>query len=118
MATDRADLKRLASLDEEQLYVTLARNDPANADVMFSPDEARETGRRTFERLQEPMRQRLCVEWDYCARRQSSDFGDAISLTAAVADMLVTVLGGIPAGTVATLVVKKGLSQLCDCPRR
>lgn len=118
MATDLADLKRLASLDEEQLYAALARDDPANADMMFSPDEARETGRHTFERLQEPLRQRLCVEWDYCARRQSSDFGDTLTLTAAVADMLVTVLGGIPPGTVATLVVKNGLSRLCDCPRK
>jgi hypothetical protein len=113
--TREDELSELLLLDEDQLYIALARSDPANADVMFSPVEARETGRRTFDRLQEPLRQRICDEWNYCAKRKSSDFGDTLTLAAAVADVIVTVLGGIPAGTVATLLVKKGLSSLCGC---
>jgi hypothetical protein len=109
------ELRELLLLDEDQLYIALARSDPANADVMFSPGEARETGRRTFDRLEEPLRHRICDEWNYCAKKKSSNFGDTLTLTAAVADVIVTVLGGIPAGTVATLLVKKGLSKLCQC---
>jgi hypothetical protein len=113
--THADELSELLELDEDQLYAELARSDPANVDVMFSPAEARDTGRRTFERLREPLRQRVCVEWDYCTKKKSSDFSDTLTLTAAVADIIVTVLGGIPAGTVAVLLVKKGLFRLCAC---
>jgi hypothetical protein len=109
------ELSELLELDEDQLYAELARSDPANVDVMFSPAEARATGRRTFERLREPLRQRVCVEWDYCTKKKSSEFSDTLTLTAAVADIIVAVVGGVPAGTVAALLVKKGLSRMCAC---
>ena len=115
MRTSDDELSELLQLDEDELYDELARSDPMNVDVMFSPAEARDTGRRTFERLREPLRQRVCVEWDYCAKKGATEFSDTLTLTAAVADIIVTVLGGIPAGTVAVLLVKKGLSRLCAC---
>jgi hypothetical protein len=116
VAVDQAELARLDELDVDQLYVLLAQADPANAEVMFSAEEAREDGRRTFQRLREPLHQRICVEWRYCEKQKTGRFADGLTLTAAVADLIVTVVGGLPAGTVATLTVKFGLNRLCACP--
>ena len=115
MAVDHAELAELSSKDVDELYVLLAQSDPANSEVLFSAEEARENGRRTFERLCGPLRARVCVDWRYCEKRATGAFGDRLTLTAAVADLIVTVVGGIPAGTVATLAVKLGLAELCGC---
>ena len=112
---DRAELKPLLEKDLDELYILLAQSDPANADTFFSADEAREQGRRTFERLSGPLRRRICVDWGYCDKSTTGQFSDVLTLTAAVADVIVTVVGGIPAGTVATIAVKIGLRRFCKC---
>jgi hypothetical protein len=112
---ERRQLQRLLSKDEDELLILLAQTDPANSGVMFSAAEAREEGLATYERLLGPIRRRICDEWDYCSRRDDAHLSDSVTLAAAVADLVSTVIGGIPAATVAALVVKRGLSALCGC---
>ncbi len=115
MPVDHAELEELHEKDIDELYILLAQADPDNAEIMFSAEEARETGRATYARLSGRLHERICVEWRYCEKRKTGAFSDGLTLTAAVADVIVTVVGGIPAGTVATLAVKLGLSRLCAC---
>jgi hypothetical protein len=115
VSLDHAELGTLLVKDVDELYVLLAQSDPANADTMFSADEARKQGRRTFERMWGPLRQRICIEWRYCEKKAAGLFADTLTLTAAIADIIVTIVGGIPAGTVAALVVKLGVHRLCEC---
>jgi hypothetical protein len=114
--SERRELERLLAADEDELYVLLAQTDPATGGALFAPGEARRVGRLRFDQLLEPVRQRICVEWDYCARRHDPELSDAVTLAAAVMDVISTVVGGIPAATVAALVIKRGLSSVCACP--
>lgn len=115
MAADPAELESLLNKDVDALYVLLAQQHPAHVETMFSADEAREEGRRAFERLSGPLHRKLCVEWRFCDKRNNDQLSDRVSLAAGVADVIVTVLGGIPAGTVAAILVKQGLSKFCAC---
>lgn len=115
MSIDHEELKALLDQETDQLYVLLAQLDPANAWTMFSPDEAREEGRRSFERLLQPIYQRICVEWQFCEKIATLRFTDDIDLAAAVADVLAVAVGGLPLGVVTALTVKRGLRHLCGC---
>jgi len=70
--SDRDELKELLEKDIDELYVLLAQSDPAHADTLFSADEARHEGRRTFQRLSGPLRQRICIDWHYWASRSAA----------------------------------------------
>ena len=112
---DRAELESLLQRDEDELFILLTQSNPEFADTFFSADAAREQGRLTFQQLSGPMHRRVCMEWGYCARRGSVELADSVSLAAAVADVIATVVGGLPVGTIATLLVKKGLDRFCAC---
>jgi hypothetical protein len=112
---DTNELRTLLQKDVDELYVLLAQSDPASAETFFSAEEAREHGRRIFQRLSGALRQRICTDWHYCDKQAGGVFTDTLTLTAGVADIIVTSVGGIPAGTVATLAVKLGLGRFCGC---
>ena len=70
-------------------------------------------------RIAGPLRQRLCVEWDWPQVRQDARFENDLDLAAAVlAALTVRVLDlPVPADLplVAVIVVKRGLDALCGC---
>jgi hypothetical protein len=100
--TEPEELRTLLQKDVDELYVLLAQSDPAHQETMFSAEEARAEGRRIMERLSGSLHRRVCTEWRYCEKRDAALFSDSLTLTAGVADIIITVVGGIPAGTVAT----------------
>jgi hypothetical protein len=112
---DRAELESLLQRDEDELYVLLTQSNPEFADTFFSADEARERGRLTFQQLSGPVHRRVCTEWRYCERRGSPELADTVTLAAAVSDVIATVVGGLPVGTIAAILVKKGVDRFCAC---
>lgn len=113
--TSEAELEELAKKDVDELYILLAQSDPLSADELFSASEARDYGRRKFDGLTDSLRQRVCVEWNFCEKHATDSFADTITLTAALADIVISIVGGPPAGTIATLLVKKGLTRFYQC---
>jgi hypothetical protein len=73
----------------------------------------------TWERVAGPLRQRLCVEWDWCHLRQDARFDDDLTLAAAVLGVLAAraLVLPVPADLLllSALVVKRGLDALCGC---
>ncbi|MEK8017791.1 MAG: hypothetical protein VSS75_013040 [Candidatus Parabeggiatoa sp.] len=60
---------------------------------------------------------KLCVDYDYCQKRQQSQQS---SLIAFVADGVSIILGSMPVNVVSLatiLVAGKFLDRLCDCPK-
>ena len=115
MSPDRAELEKLLGKDIDELLVLLAQSDPEHAETMFSSDEARDAGRRRFEQLSAPLRRRICDEWRYCEKKANGDLTDHVEIAVTVADLITTVVGGLPVALVTALVMKRGLNQLCGC---
>ena len=66
------------------------------------------------------LRQRLCVEWDYCQVRQDARLDDKLTLAATVAAVLSERALHLPVEAdmllLAAIVVKLGLDKFCNCP--
>ena len=116
-ASERDYIASLLAKDFDELYMLIAQGDPSNADVLFAPTQARAKGERTFKDLLAPLRKKICTEWKYCSRRHDPELQDNVTLVASLADVVSTIIGGIPANIVAALLVKKGLTALCRCKR-
>ena len=68
-------------------------------------------------RYSDPIRQTLCIEWDYCEKRLAFS-GEGFQLTLAVADALLALvtLIPIPVTSLSVYLVRRGvLDKICRC---
>jgi len=67
-----------------------------------------------------PLRQRLCVEWDYCKVRENPRLDDDLELAVVVVAVLSEPVLQLPIPAdrllLAAIVVKRGLDVFCGCP--
>lgn len=78
-----------------------------------------ERGQQYVASNREILRQKICIEWDYCSKRDNAELSDNVTLIAWLADALTTVLLHSPlvVATVAVILVKKGLTSFCECSK-
>ena len=73
-----------------------------------------------WEDIAAPLRQRLCVEWDYCTARQDARLDDDLALALLVLGALTERALHLPfpvdSALLAVIVVKRGLDAFCNCP--
>ena len=73
----------------------------------------------TWARIAGPLRQRLCVEWNWPQVRQDARFDDDLALAAAVVGVLAARTLDLPVPAdlllLSAIVVKRGLDALCGC---
>ncbi len=66
-----------------------------------------------------PLRQRICVEWDYCAVRQDARWADDLDLAIIILGKLTEKALNLPIPvdlmTVTAILVKRGLDKFCGC---
>jgi hypothetical protein len=64
------------------------------------------------------LRQVICDDWDWCERRQDARFDDSLNAAFAVCDVLLSkqFQAAIPLTLLASILVKRGLDALCNCP--
>jgi hypothetical protein len=106
---DRRTLQRYLDRPVDGLMDELELYDPASrgaADV--------------WNKLAGPLRQRLCVEWDYCKVRENPRLDDDLELAVAVVGVLSEPVLQLPIPAdrllLAAIVVKRGLDVFCGCP--
>ncbi|RKZ51810.1 MAG: hypothetical protein DRR16_07275 [Candidatus Parabeggiatoa sp. nov. 3] len=111
--------------DEDKLYqdwytglFETSEDAQYTTEVGIIPD--RDKIKRFFEKWfnnQKDKLKKLCVDYDYCQKRQQSQQS---SLIAVVADGVSIILGSMPVNVAALatiLVAGKFLDRLCDCPK-
>jgi hypothetical protein len=110
--------------DEDKLYQdwytglsekTEKDQDMAEVAVIPNTDELKRLFDSWFNNQKEKLK-KLCVDYDYCQKKQQSQ---QLSLIAFVIDAVLILLKTIPINPVALatiLVVGKFLDRLCDCP--
>lgn len=106
---DRNRLQAYLARPLDDLLVELELYDP----VSKGPAEVWRT-------IAAPLRQRLCVEWNWCALRQDARWDEDLSLALAVAAVLARPVLRLPVDAdlllIAAIVVKRGLDAFCRCP--
>lgn len=112
---ERQRIENLLSKEIVELYMLIAQTDPAYSDVFFTPREAYTKGQESMNRLSKQLYQKICVEWNYCHRRHDTDLSDNMLLVAGVSDLILGIVGEIPATIIAVLIIKKGLNRFCKC---
>ena len=107
--TDRSRLQDYLNLPQDKLMEKLELYDPASR----GPADA-------WNKVAGPLRQRLCVEWDWCKVRQDARWDDDLNLALAVVAALSEPVLHLPIEAdlllIAAIVVKRGLDVFCGCP--
>lgn len=122
MSTPLEVAAELLALDEDNLFQRLGyQYGRAGADVGSyrdappNPQIEHAKGERLFEEMQPVLVQKICKEWDACAKVRTGQFVSVEELVVVIADIISAVLVGVPVIIVAVLVVKVGLRNLCEC---
>ena len=73
----------------------------------------------TWQKIAGPVRQRICVEWNWCELRQDARFENKYDLALALVTALTVRTFHIPldvdAVLIAAILVKIGLDAFCNC---
>jgi len=111
----RSEIEDLLRLSEDHLLAQLGEAvQPRGVGEKLSDLVGR--GRATLDRIRGDLQRIVCVEWDFCSKRSDPSLNDDISLATAICDLISAACGILPVTTVAVLLVKRGLTEFCDCP--
>ena len=106
--TDRRALQAYLNRPLDDLMAELELYDPASR----GPVEV-------WNKVAGPIRQRLCVEWDWCQVRENPRWENDLDLAVAVFGLLSARVLHLPIpadlALIATIVVKRGLDAFCGC---
>ena len=101
-----------------QAYLDRPLNDLMSELELY--DSASKGPANVWNKVAGPLRQRLCVEWDYCRVRQDARLDDDLTLAAAVVAELSARALHLPIEAdvflLTAIVIKRGLDQFCNCP--
>jgi hypothetical protein len=117
MRTER--MRELLAMKSDDLYALLAppakmaRLPTTKSAIARLRRERARKGKKRFERIREALFKKACVDWDYCSR--IGTFENSLVLASAVASVIPSIVGVLPATTVAAIVVKMGLGRFCGC---
>jgi hypothetical protein len=70
-----------------------------------------------WEKLVPALKQKICVEGNWCERRQDARFDDPMNVVLAVAAMIddATIRIVAPAALIAVILFKRGIDAFCGC---
>lgn len=70
-----------------------------------------------WEKIVPALKQRICVEGNWCERRQDARFDDPVNLIALLTGIIAPSAGqwGVPAALVAVILFKRGIDHFCGC---
>lgn len=78
-------------------------------------DEDLEEGKEIIVGMRGKLHSAICVEWDYCSRRNDEKLSNLVNLTAAVIDVIAGQITVFPPIAIAAIVVKMKLNNFCEC---
>jgi hypothetical protein len=70
-----------------------------------------------WEKIVPTLKQKICVEGNWCERRQDARFDDPVNIIALLAGIIAPSAGqwGIPAALIAVILFKRGIDRFCGC---
>ncbi len=72
---------------------------------------------KAWDKITPALKQKICVEGNWCERRQDARFDDPMNVILAVVAMIddPTIRIVAPATLIAVILFKRGIDQLCSC---
>ena len=70
-----------------------------------------------WEKITPALKQKICVEGNWCERRQDARFDDPLNVALAVTAMIDNdaLRVAAPAALIAAILVKRGIDRFCEC---
>ena len=113
--SERAQVEYYLNLDIDDLHVEIGRAVSDRDGVQYAPGTAIAKCREWIESYGPQIQQLICVEWEYCKKRSDKRLKDRVTLIVSIADLIIALGGGIPVLSIATLLFRMGLDDLCGC---
>ena len=114
---EHEEITKYLMLDENMLYSLIPPYFPEYEGTLFTMEGQIDAGREKFQTLRPRLRVKICEEWELCKKIDDSILQDEVNLVIAIADILSTITTGIPPFLVASILVRIGLRNFCNCPR-
>ena len=111
----RIEITKFAAEELDTLYQLVDLYRSADTSVGHMPGHEISRTEAFLREIDGRLKAKICDEWEYCKKRNDPDLQDNVSLIACVADLIATFTIGIPPTLIATILVKKGLTQYCRC---
>ena len=108
-------IERYLSLDEEGLFALIPPHLTEHEHTLFAPTGQEDAGKGYFESKVGELRKAVCEDFDWPSKRSDTSFNDTVTLVAAIADAISSVVVGVPPFIIASLLVKRGLDYFCGC---
>ena len=110
----------MSTADQRKLQAYLDRPlDSLMGELEWYAPDTRKGRADVWDKVVPALRQRLCVEWNYCKVRQDARLDDKLTLAAAVAAVLSERALHLPVEAdvllLSAIVVKLGLDRFCNC---
>ena len=110
----------MTQVSQQELQRNLNRSLDDLMDELALYDPTTRSPGDVWQKLRDPIHQRLCVEWGYCTVRADARWADDLGLAVAVAGILTERVLNLPfpvdMALISTIVVKRGLDLFCGCP--
>ena len=105
--------------DNRTLQAYLARPLDELMEELDLYDPASRGPAEAWRKITGPVRQRICLEWDYCTVRQDASWDDGLQLAVVALGVLASRALQLPISAdlalVAAIVTKRGLDAFCGC---
>lgn len=116
--TEQKEIEKYLMLDETMLYSLIPPYLPEYRGTLFTFNGQIEAGRKKFRAMQQQLYVIICKEWELCKKIDDDVSQDKYNLVIAIGDVISTIAVGIPPCLIASILVKMGLREFCNCPHK
>ena len=115
---EQEEISNYLALDEELLYSLIPPYLPEYQNTVFAPEGQITAGKKTFKSMEKQLHKKLCKQWKLCKRIDDPTFEDTTKLIVLIGDVIATPAVGVPPFLIASIVVKIGVREFCNCKRK
>jgi hypothetical protein len=108
---EKQRIERLENLSLDDLYTEFGQQ----IGSLGATKDAKEQVSRYLEQKRQDLHKIICLEGNYCVFIKENKSAKFIDISAAIADLLAPYFAAIPVNTLAVLVVRTIISDLCNC---
>lgn len=111
----RKEIERYLDQDEDTLYSILDLVRSSETSMAYMPGNEVDRGKALFSDLEPRLRQAICDDWNFCAKRHDPELQDTLTLITGISDIIAGLTIGFPPVLITVIMVKKGLTSFCNC---
>jgi hypothetical protein len=108
---EKTRIEQLENLSLDDLYTEFGQQIGSLGQIGDAKDQVI----KYLEQSRQDLYKIICLEGDYCTFIKENRSANAIGIYAAMADLLAPYFAAIPVNTLAVLVVKTMINDLCNC---